>query len=153
MSDDRTYPERPIIGVGAVIVSGHRALVVRRANEPLKGQWSVPGGMLELGETLQQGLIREVLEETSLTVEPLEVLEVFDSIFRDPDGRVRYHYVLIDYLCNVVSGDATPATDVSDVRWVSEEELPALNMRDVTEAVVRKGIACFCAQKSHAPPL
>jgi 8-oxo-dGTP diphosphatase len=138
---DRTYPDRPIIGVGAVIVDGQRALVVRRANEPLKGQWSVPGGMLELGETLQQGLIREVQEETALVVQPIEVLEVFDSIFRDADGRVRYHYVLIDYLCSVVSGEARAATDVSEVRWVREGELAALQMRDVTEAVVRKAIA------------
>jgi 8-oxo-dGTP diphosphatase len=138
---ERTYPDRPIVGVGAVIVQNGRALVVRRATEPLKGEWSVPGGMLELGEKLKDGIAREVLEETGLVVEPTEVLDVFDSIFADPDGRARYHYVLIDYLCRVTSGEAVAATDVSEVRWVSAAELDALKMRDVTAAVIRKGLS------------
>ena len=136
----RDYPERPIIGIGAVIVSGHRALLVRRNTEPLRGEWSVPGGMLELGETLHDGVRREVLEETGLTVEPGEVLDVFDSIFTDAAGRTQYHYVLIDYLCRVISGEARPASDVSDVRWVSEDALPAMGLRDSIEQVVRKGL-------------
>jgi 8-oxo-dGTP diphosphatase len=138
----RTYPDRPIVGVGAVIVHDDRVLVVRRATEPLKGEWSVPGGMLELGEKLKDGIIREVQEETGLLVEPTEVLDVFDSIWADPDGRTRYHYVLIDYLCRLVSGTALAATDVSEVRWVSAPELDSLKMRDVTAAVIRKGLAC-----------
>jgi 8-oxo-dGTP diphosphatase len=137
----RTYPDRPIVGVGAVIVHHGRVLVVRRATEPLKGEWSVPGGMLELGEKLKEGIAREVLEETGLAVEPTEVLEVIDSIFADPDGRTRYHYVLIDYLCRVVSGQALAATDVSEVRWVSEAELDSLNMREITVRVIKKGLA------------
>jgi 8-oxo-dGTP diphosphatase len=136
----RTYPDRPIVGVGAVIVHNGRVLVVRRATEPLKGEWSVPGGMLELGEKLKDGIAREVLEETGLVIEPTEVLDVFDSIFADTDGRTRYHYVLIDYLCRVVSGAALAATDVSEVRWVSASELDFLKMRDVTVAVIRKGL-------------
>src|SRR5690348_13495424 len=110
----RDYPDRPIIGVGAVIVQGGRALLVRRNTEPLKGEWSVPGGVLELGETLRDGVRREALEETGLKVEPGEVLEVFDSIFRDHQGRTQYHYVLIDYLCRVVGGDAVAGSDVSE---------------------------------------
>ena len=102
----RDYPERPIIGVGAVIIHRDRVLLVRRATEPLKGEWSVPGGMLELGEKLRDGLRREVLEETGLQVEPGEVLDVFDSIFRDEQGRTQYHYVLIDYLCRAISEEA-----------------------------------------------
>jgi ADP-ribose pyrophosphatase YjhB (NUDIX family) len=137
---ERTYPDRPIVGVGAVVVCDSRVLVVRRATEPLKGEWSVPGGMLELGEKLKDGIVREVLEETGVVVEPTEVLDVFDSIFADPDGRTRYHYVLIDYLCRVVSGDAIAATDVSEVRWVSASELDSLKMRDVTATVIRKGL-------------
>ena len=136
----RDYPERPIIGIGAVIVSGHRALLVRRNTEPLRGEWSVPGGMLELGETLHDGVRREVQEETGLTVEPGEVLDVFDSIFTDAAGRTQYHYVLIDYLCRVISGEAHPASDVSDVRWVSADALPAMGLRQSIEQVVRKGI-------------
>jgi 8-oxo-dGTP diphosphatase len=137
----RAYPDHPIIGVGAVIVDGDRVLLVRRDTAPLKGEWSVPGGMLELGEKLRDGIRREVLEETGLIVEPGEVLDVFDSIFTDNEGRTEYHYVLIDYLCRPISGEAKAGTDVSEVRWVSEVELPAMELRSLTEQVIRKGIA------------
>lgn len=138
----RDYPDRPIIGVGAVIVSQGRALLVRRATEPLKGEWSVPGGVLELGEKLHDGVRREVLEETGLEVDPQQVLEVFDSIFNDQQGRTQYHFVLIDYLCSVISGEACAGSDVSEVRWVTEDELAALGLRESIERVVRKGLAC-----------
>ena len=137
----RSYPEHPIIGVGAVVVDGSRVLLVRRATEPLKGEWSVPGGMLELGEKLRDGVRREVLEETGLVVEPGEVLDVFDSIFTDAQGRTQYHYVLIDFLCRTISGEAKAETDVSEVRWISENDLPAMGLRESIEQVVRKGIA------------
>ena len=137
----RSYPEHPIIGVGAVVVDGSRVLLVRRATEPLKGEWSVPGGMLELGEKLRDGVRREVLEETGLVVEPGEVLDVFDSIFTDAQGRTQYHYVLIDFLCRTISGEAKAGTDVSEVRWISENDLPAMGLRESIEQVVRKGIA------------
>ena len=136
----RDYPEQPIIGVGAVIVEGGRALLVRRATEPLKGEWSVPGGMLELGEKLRDGVRREALEETGVGVEVGEVLDVFDSIFTDVQGRTQYHYVLIDYLCRPISGEARAGSDVSDVRWVSVEALPAMSLRESIEQVVRKGL-------------
>lgn len=137
----RDYPEHPIIGVGAVIVQSGRVLLVRRDTEPLRGEWSVPGGMLELGEKLRDGICREVQEETGLDVEVGEVLDVFDSIFTDPLGRTQYHYVLIDYLCKPLSGEAHAASDVSDVRWVSAEALPAIGLRESIEQVVRKGLA------------
>jgi 8-oxo-dGTP diphosphatase len=137
----RDYPDRPIIGVGAVIVNQGRALLVRRATEPLKGEWSVPGGALELGEKLHDGLRREILEETGMRVEPQEVLEVFDSIFQDDLGRTQYHYVLIDYLCSVVGGEASPGSDVSEVRWITKAELSGLGLRDSIARVVRKGLA------------
>jgi 8-oxo-dGTP diphosphatase len=136
----RDYPEHPLIGVGAVIVSGGRALLVRRASEPLRGEWSVPGGLLELGEKLRDGVRREALEETGLEVEPGEVLDVFDSIFTDPLGRTQYHYVLIDYLCRPLAGEARAASDVSDVRWVGAEALAAMGLRPTIEQVVRKGL-------------
>jgi 8-oxo-dGTP diphosphatase len=135
----RDYPERPIIGVGAVIIREDRVLLVRRATEPLKGEWSVPGGVLELGEKLRDGIRREVLEETGLEVEPGDVLDVFDSIFRDEQGRTQYHYVLIDYLCRLLLGEAKAGIDVSEVRWVQEVELAAMGLRDSIEQVVRKG--------------
>jgi 8-oxo-dGTP diphosphatase len=136
----RDYPDRPIVGVGAVVIDGDRALVVRRATEPLKGQWSIPGGMLELGEKLRDGLAREVLEETGLEVEVGEVLDVFDSIFPDAEGRTQYHYVLIDYRCTVRGGTAKAGSDVSEVRWVSSGELERLEMKEVTVRVIRKGL-------------
>jgi ADP-ribose pyrophosphatase YjhB (NUDIX family) len=136
----RDYPEHPIIGVGAVIVEGGRVLLVRRATEPLRGEWSVPGGMLELGETLRDGVRREALEETGVAVDAGEVLDVFDSIFTDALGRTQYHYVLIDYLCRPLAGEARAGSDVSDVRWVSMEALPAMGLRDTIEQVVRKGL-------------
>jgi 8-oxo-dGTP diphosphatase len=137
----RDYPDRPIIGVGGVVVSHGRALLVRRATEPLKGEWSVPGGVLELGEKLHDGVRREVLEETGLEVEPQQVLEVFDSIFSDQQGRTQYHYVLIDYLCSVIGGEARAGSDVSEVRWVRGEELAAMGLRESIERVVKKGLS------------
>ena len=136
----RLYPEQPIIGVGAVIVEGARVLLVRRATEPLKGEWSVPGGMLELGEKLHEGVRREALEETGLVIEPGEVLDVFDSIFTDEQGRTRYHYVLIDFLCRRVSGEAQAGSDVSEVRWVGEAELAGMRLSETTEQLARKGL-------------
>jgi ADP-ribose pyrophosphatase YjhB (NUDIX family) len=136
----RDYPERPFVGVGAVIVDGDRALIVRRAKEPLKGQWSIPGGMLELGEKLREGLAREIREETSLEVEVGDVLDVFDSIFPDADGRTQYHYVLIDYRCTVRGGKAIAGSDVSEVRWVTSTELYELGMKEVTVGVIRKAL-------------
>jgi len=137
----RDYPDRPIIGVGAVIVRGDRALLVRRATEPLKGEWSVPGGVLELGEKLRDGTAREAFEETGLQLEVGEVLDVFDSIFTDDDGRTQYHYVLIDFLCRPQPGEAIPGSDVSAVLWVTESELAAMNLRPSIAQVVRKGLA------------
>jgi len=136
----RDYPEHPIIGVGAVIVEAGRVLLVRRDTEPLRGEWSVPGGMLELGEKLRDGVRREVQEETGIDVETGEVLDVFDSIFTDTLGRTQYHYVLIDYLCRPLGGEPRAGSDVSDVRWVSVEALPAMNLRESIEQVVRKGL-------------
>src|SRR5271165_5915305 len=145
----RSYPDHPIIGVGAVIIDGGRVLLVRRATEPLKGEWSVPGGMLELGEKLRDGVRREVLEETGLVVEPGEVLDVFDSIFADNEGRTEYHYVLIDYLCVPVSGEPRAGTDVSDVRWVGEHELPALLVKESTKQEIQN-LSLHAAAKGRA---
>ena len=138
---NREYPDWPILGVGAVIVDAGKVLLVRRATEPLKGDWSVPGGVLELGEKLHDGVRREALEETGLIVEPGEVLEVVDSIFRkDGQERPLYHYVLIDFICRRVSGAARAGSDVDDVRWVSEDDLPALHLKESIEQVVRKAL-------------
>ena len=136
----RDYPDRPIVGVGAVVVREGRVLVVRRATEPLKGEWSIPGGVLELGEKLREGVVREVLEETGLQVEAGEVLEVFDSIIADPDGKTQYHYVLIDFLCRVEEGELKAGSDVSAAKWVGVSELGELGVREFTAAVIAKGV-------------
>ena len=120
----REYPEAPIIGVGAVVIDGSKVLLVRRGQEPLKGEWSLPGGALELGETLQQGVVREVLEETGLTVVPDGIVEVLDRITQDDNsGRIRYHYVLVDFLCHVAGGMLCGGSDAEEARWVEREEL------------------------------
>jgi 8-oxo-dGTP diphosphatase len=137
----RLYPSLPVVGVGAVIVRQGEVLIVRRANPPLQGEWSLPGGALELGEKLRDGVAREVLEETGLEVEVGPVLDVFDSIFPDGEGRTQYHYVLIDYLCRLRSGTALAASDASELRWARPEELGALGLRQVTIEVIRKAFA------------
>ncbi len=130
----RDYPDRPIVGVGAVVVENGRVLLVRRATEPLKGQWSVPGGVLEIGETLREGTAREAREETGLVIEAGEVLDVFDGIYRDPDGRTRYHYVLIDFLCRIVSGTLVAGGDAADARWFSASEVQVISEQELTAA-------------------
>ena len=137
----RDYPDRPIVGVGAVIVHKGRALIVRRSTEPLKGEWSIPGGVLELGETLRQGAMREAREETGLEVEAGDVLEVVDRIVTDPDGRTRYHFVLVDFLCRKVSGEPRAGDDAAEIRWITLDELDGFPIADSAAAVIRKGLA------------
>ena len=137
----REYPEAPLVAVGAVVVDQGRVLLVRRGREPLKGQWSLPGGMLEVGEPLTAGVVREVREETGLTVQPLELVELLDRIHRDGD-RIRYHYVIADYLCRVVGGELKAASDADAVRWVERAEWnshSALKLDPVTVRVIEAG--------------
>jgi ADP-ribose pyrophosphatase YjhB (NUDIX family) len=136
----RDYPDRPLIGVGAVIVSDNRVVVARRGHEPLKGEWSIPGGVLEIGETLREGAEREALEETGLVVEAGEVLEVLDRIVRDAQGRVQFHYVLVDFLCRPVGGELRAGGDAEDVRWLPADELKTFPIADSAAAVLRKGL-------------
>jgi 8-oxo-dGTP diphosphatase len=147
ISMSRLYPSSPVVGVGAVIVrrvSGNaEVLLVRRANPPLQGEWSLPGGALEVGEKLREGVAREVKEETGLEVEVGPVLDVIDSIFPDAEGRTQYHYVLIDYLCRPRSGTAVAASDASELRWARAGELEALGLRPVTLQVIGKALALY----------
>jgi len=136
----RSYPERPVVGVGAVIVNDDRVLLVRRGHAPLKGEWSLPGGAVELGETLEAALIREVLEETSLNVRIECLVEVVDRIHYSADGRVEYHYVVVDYLCIPRSMTAASGSDADEVRWVHRDELPAYHVSDAALRVIHKGL-------------
>jgi ADP-ribose pyrophosphatase YjhB (NUDIX family) len=135
----RKYPDRPVLGVGALIFDAqNRILLAQRGGEPLKGWWSLPGGVLETGETLVEGVRREVLEETGLLVEPVRLFEVFERIMRDDEGRAEYHYVLMDYICRVTGGTLAPADDCADVRWVCREELSSLYITEGTLGVIDK---------------
>ena len=137
----REYPSTPLVGVGAVIVQHGRVLLIRRGSEPLKGHWTLPGGMLEVGESLIDGVIREVSEETGLRVEVLELVELLDRIHRH-ENRVRFHYVIADYLCRVTGGQLRAASDADAARWVERAEWnshSALILDPVTVRVVEKG--------------
>lgn len=140
----REYPEVPFVGVGAVIVQDGRVLLIRRGQAPLLGEWSLPGGVLECGETLREATVREAREETGLGVETVEMLGVYERVIRSDDGRVRYHYVLIDFLCRPTAGELKAGSDAADVRWFTPDELPALNLAYDTNDVLRKGLARGC---------
>lgn len=135
----REYPEAPLIGVGAIIIENGRVLLVKRGHPPLVGEWSIPGGVLEVGELLREAAIREAKEETGLTVEPGEILGVFDRLIRTGD-RVQYHYVLIDFLCRRVGGELTPGSDADEVGWFAAEEIAGLNLAPDTAEVIQKGL-------------
>jgi ADP-ribose pyrophosphatase YjhB (NUDIX family) len=137
----REYPEQPLVGVGAIIIQEARVVLVKRAHPPLQAQWSIPGGVLEAGEMVRDAAIREAGEETGLTVEPDELLGVYDRVLRDPSGRVQYHYVLVDFLCRWVAGDLAAGSDAAEVRWFTREELPALHLAEDTFDVIHKGFA------------
>ncbi|HEY6252640.1 MAG TPA: NUDIX hydrolase [Candidatus Angelobacter sp.] len=134
----REYPERPIVGVGAVIVHDNRVVLARRAHPPLLGQWSLPGGVVELGETLRRGAEREALEETGLLVKAGEVLEVLDRILPGEGGRPQFHYVLVDFLCSHLGGELLAGGDVAEVAWAREDELAKYNLEEPALSVIRK---------------
>jgi len=138
---EREFPEAPRMAVGAVVVDRGRVLLVRRGHEPAKGNWSLPGGALELGESLTDGVVREVREETGLTVKPVELVELLDRIHREGE-RVRYHYVIADYLCRVVEGEMLDASDADAVRWVERAEWNShsvLKLDPITVLVIEMG--------------
>jgi len=147
----REYPESPLVGVGAVIVEQSRVLLIRRGQPPLLGEWSLPGGVLECGETLREAVVREAREETGLVIETGEMLGVYERVIRGGEGRVRYHYVLIDFLCRPVGGDLNAGSDAADVRWFTRDELPALNLADDTNDVVLKGLARTMERRASSP--
>jgi len=136
----REYPDRPLVGVGAIIVDAGRVALIKRGKPPLLGEWSIPGGMLELGETVRQGAEREALEETGLVVRATELLGVFDRVVLDEEKQCQYHYVLIDFLCERISGDLRAAGDAAAARWFTLEEINKLPVPEDTSRVIRTGL-------------
>ncbi|HLZ13347.1 MAG TPA: NUDIX hydrolase [Candidatus Acidoferrum sp.] len=148
MASPREYPERPIVGVGGVLIEDGKALLIRRGSEPLLGQWSIPGGTLELGETLREGVAREMAEETGIIVRVLDLIEVFERInpylapeARDANVRPRFHFVIADYLCEKISGEAAAGGDATDVAYVAEEDLPRYQLTEAAMRVLRSAFA------------
>ena len=144
----REYPDRPVVGVGGVVIENGRALLIKRGSEPLLGQWSIPGGTLEIGESLQEGVARELLEETGLVVEVQDMIEVFDRIFtehgpKEPadTARPKYHFVIVDYLCERRGGEAKAGSDVTDIAYAAEEELESFHLTSTAERVLRRAFA------------
>jgi ADP-ribose pyrophosphatase YjhB (NUDIX family) len=144
----REYPDRPVVGVGGVVIEDGCALLIKRGSEPLLGQWSIPGGTLELGESLQDGVARELLEETALEVQVLDMIEAFDRIFLDPAApnagdrsRPKYHYVIVDYLCERLAGEAKAGSDVTDVAYAREDELEKFRLTSTATRVLHRAFA------------
>lgn len=144
----REYPDRPLVGVGGVVIDGDRALLIRRGTQPLLGEWSIPGGTLELGETLEEGVARELLEETGLEVHVIELIEVFDRIYLETAAGEsiekkgpRFHYVIVDYLCERISGIPVAGSDVTDVAYAREAELGNFGLTETATRILKKAFA------------
>ncbi len=139
--DSRRYPEYPRVGVGVVVVGDGQMLMVKRAREPNKGKWSIPGGLIELGETVYEAATREVFEECSVKVEIIRLLDTVDNIVRDEKGRVQYHYAIIDLLGKYISGEARAQSDAAECRWVALKEIEGLDITPMLrEMLERQGI-------------
>jgi 8-oxo-dGTP diphosphatase len=151
MASSREYPERPMIGVGGVVIDDDRALLIRRGSEPLRGEWSIPGGSLELGETLEEGVARELLEETGLEVRVRGMIEIFERIFfaegADDKSRPRYHYVIVDYLCERLSGEPLAGGDAVDVAYAREAELAGFHLTETALRILHKAFAMYRQEK------
>ena len=138
MASSREYPERPIVGIGGVVIENGKTVLIRRGSEPLRGQWSIPGGSLELGETLKAGVERELLEETGLVVKVVEFIEVFDRVYGDDKEKPRYHYVIVDYLCSLMGGELRAGGDATDVVWAGEDELGRFGLTETAARILKK---------------
>ena len=137
----REYPAHPVVGVGAVVIRDGKALIIKRAHEPRKGEWSLPGGLLELGESLQDAARREIREETGLDIEVGPVIETFDRVHRDDEGKIRYHFVIVDFVRWSAVGHAVPGSDADGVAWVTAEEIDGYKVNDHAKAVILRGLA------------
>lgn len=137
-----------MLGVGALIVENHRILLVQRGREPLKGYWSLPGGVVETGERLETALRREVREETGLEIAGLHLIEVFERLINDSDGQTEYHYVLMDYVCHPAGGTLCAGDDAADVRWFAPEEIEALHVTEGTPPVIARAFGWLSSREN-----
>ncbi len=145
----RRYPERPLLGVGAAVFRDGKLLLIQRGQEPLKGWWTLPGGLVETGEHLEAAVCRETLEETGLTVKPAGIAAVFERIMADREGRTEFHYVIVDYLCELESGTVCAASDVADAGWFTLDEMQALKIAPGTPGVIQKAIELMESRKAR----
>ncbi len=143
----RRYPDRPLLGVGAVVFHGGKILLIERGKEPLKGWWTVPGGLVETGERLEAAVRRETLEETGLLVKPVAVAAVFQRIMPDLEGRTEFHYVIVDYLCELEGGTVRADSDVAAAGWFTLEESRQLKMAPGTPGVLESALALMAKRK------
>ena len=146
----RKYPDRPMVGVGATIFEGERVLLVQRGREPSLGKWSLPGGLVKLGESLEEAVRREVREETGLQVRPVDLVACLARVLRDEEQRIAYHYVLLDFLCEVVSGSLRAGSDVTACTFVSLDGLSSLDLTRGTKEVILRALD---RRKNRRPPL
>jgi ADP-ribose pyrophosphatase YjhB (NUDIX family) len=138
MALNRRYPERPFAGVGAIIFRGTEVLLVKRGSPPALGKWSIPGGLVELGESLETSVRREVMEEVGLEVRVIDLVAALDRVILDRNGRIEYHYILLDFLCEVVGGDLNAGTDADECRFVPTKDLSRYDMTRGTEEVIHR---------------
>ncbi|MCE5335633.1 MAG: NUDIX hydrolase [Desulfobacteraceae bacterium] len=145
---NRRYPERPYLGVGALIFRKNRVLLIRRGSPPALGKWSIPGGLVELGESLDKAIRREVLEEVGLEVKVVDLVAALDRVILDETGRIEYHYVLLDFLCEAPEGIPLAATDAEECAFVPLEELAGFEMTRGTEEIIRKAFEMAKSQRA-----
>jgi 8-oxo-dGTP diphosphatase len=139
-AEDREYPKHPLVGVGAIVMRGDSVLLVKRNKEPSKGMWNIPGGLVEIGETVKDAVKREVMEECGVEIEPRELFEVVDAVNREDRGRVRFHYVIVDFLSEWRGGDLVAGSDVADAKWMPIGELAALDMTQSARVVIERAV-------------
>jgi ADP-ribose pyrophosphatase YjhB (NUDIX family) len=143
MSKNREYPERPFVGVGVVVLRGDEVLLVQRGKAPNKGQWSIPGGKQRLGETVMQAVHRELLEETGVKIKQAALLDVVDVIMQDDNGKIQYHYTLVDYQAEWLSGECRSGDDADAVKWVSFDELNSVGLLEITREIILKAFSNY----------
>ncbi len=148
-TESREYPERPIVAVGGVVIHDSQVLLIRRGQPPLEGRWSIPGGILEVGETIAEGIERELKEETGIAIRVLELIEIYEKVLRDEENQPQYHFVILDYLCEFVEGTARPGGDVIEVVWAGEQQLDSLAVTGAAKRVIRKALSAVRGRAAH----